>query len=45
MINDVLDISKLELGNIELYYETVDVAGIIEEVQRVLSPLSADKIS
>ncbi|TAH75421.1 MAG: HAMP domain-containing histidine kinase, partial [Methanosarcina mazei] len=43
VINDVLDISKLELGNIELYYETVDVAGIIEEVQRVLSPLSADK--
>ena len=39
----MLDISKLELGNIELYYETVDVAGIIEEVQRVLSPLSADK--
>lgn len=43
VINDVLDISRLELGNIDLYYETVDVPGIIEEVQRVLSPLSAEK--
>ncbi len=43
VINDVLDISRLELGNIELYYETVDVPGVIEEVQRVLSPLSAEK--
>jgi signal transduction histidine kinase len=39
----VLDISRLELGNIELYYETVDIPGVIEEVQRVLSPLSAEK--
>jgi signal transduction histidine kinase len=43
VINDVLDISRLELGNIELYYETVDIPGVIEEVQRVLSPLSAEK--
>jgi PAS domain S-box-containing protein len=43
VINDVLDISRLELGNIELYYETVNIPGVIEEVQRVLSPLSAEK--
>jgi len=43
VINDVLDISRLELGNIELYYETVDIPGVIEEVQRVLSSLSAEK--
>lgn len=43
VINDVLDISRLELGNIDLYYETVDIPGVIEEVQRVLSPLSAEK--
>lgn len=43
VINDVLDISRLELGNIELYYETVSIPGVIEEVQRVLSPLSAEK--
>lgn len=43
VINDVLDISRLELGNIELYYETVDIPGVIEEVQRVLSPLSGEK--
>lgn len=39
----MLDISKLELGNIELYYETVDISGVIEDVQRVLSPLSSEK--
>ncbi len=43
VINDVLDISRLELGNIELYYETVDIPAVIEEVQRVLSSLSAGK--
>ncbi|WP_410509068.1 PAS domain S-box protein [Methanosarcina hadiensis] len=43
VINDVLDISRLELGNIDLYYETVDIPGVIEEVQRILSPLSAEK--
>jgi len=43
VINDVLDISRLELGNIELYYETVDIPGVIEEVQRILSPLAVEK--
>lgn len=43
VINDVLDISRLELGNIELYYETVDIPGVIEEVQRVLSSFAAEK--
>ena len=43
VINDVLDISRLELGNIELYYETVDISGVIEEVQRLLFPLSVEK--
>ncbi|AKB35829.1 Two component system histidine kinase [Methanosarcina siciliae C2J] len=43
VINDVLDISRLELGNIELYYETVDISGVIEEVQRVLSSFATEK--
>ena len=43
VVNSVLDISRLELGNIELYYEKVDLVGIIEEVKRVLSPLSSEK--
>lgn len=43
VINNVLDISRLELGNIELYYETVNISGVIEEVQRVLYPISAEK--
>jgi len=43
VINSVLDISRLELGKIELYYEKVDISGIIEEVKRVLSPLSSEK--
>jgi len=43
VVNSVLDISRLEMGNIELYYEKVDLVGIIEEVKRVLSPLSSEK--
>lgn len=43
IINDVLDISRLELGNIELCYEVVDVLEVIEEIKRVLSPLSSEK--
>ncbi|AKB19606.1 hypothetical protein [Methanosarcina sp. WWM596] len=39
----MLDISRLELGNIELYYETADIPGVIEEIQRVLSSLVTEK--
>ncbi|MGD0296765.1 MAG: ATP-binding protein [Bryobacteraceae bacterium] len=39
IINDVLDISKLEAGRMELCPETFDVAGLIQEVLETVDPL------
>jgi PAS domain S-box-containing protein len=36
LINDVLDLSKVESGKFEFYPEPVDVAAVIEEVKNVL---------
>ncbi len=43
VINNVLDISKLELGNVELYYAKVDMPRVIEEIWRILSPFSTER--
>src|SRR5207248_812111 len=36
IINDILDLSKVEAGQTELYEEDVDVAGVIDSVVQVL---------
>src|SRR5438477_210229 len=41
LINDILDISKIEAGKMVLYYESVDVAQMIEEVVSTVQPLVA----
>jgi protein-histidine pros-kinase len=43
LINDVLDLSKVEAGKMELYPETFVLAQAIEEVCSVISPLSLQK--
>ncbi len=43
LINDVLDISKIEAGKMELYLETFDLARTINEVIATASPLVAKK--
>jgi CheY-like chemotaxis protein len=43
LINDVLDISKIEAGKMELYLETFDLAKTINEVVATASPLVAKK--
>jgi PAS domain S-box-containing protein len=39
LINDVLDLSKIEAGKMELYRETFDVAPLLEQVAMTVRPL------
>lgn len=43
IINDILDISKVESGKMELLYEMVPVSDIIESVINIVSPMADQK--
>jgi PAS domain S-box-containing protein len=43
LINDVLDLSKIEAGRIELRVERVDLAQVVGEVRDILRGLAAEK--
>ena len=40
LINDILDLSKVEAGRMEVYIERVDVPNLVDEVKSLVAPLA-----
>ena len=40
LINDILDLSKIEAGRMEIYNESFDVASLIDDVEMLVRPLA-----
>ncbi|MCX6598909.1 MAG: ATP-binding protein [Acidobacteria bacterium] len=43
VLNDILDISKIEAGKLDLHLEPVDLAATLEEARRFFAPAAAER--
>ncbi|HIP02260.1 MAG TPA: HAMP domain-containing protein [Campylobacterales bacterium] len=43
MINDILDIAKIEAGKIEIVYEKVDLFALLQECIELIAPMAEEK--
>jgi signal transduction histidine kinase/DNA-binding response OmpR family regulator len=43
LINDILDLSKIEAGKLELRVDEVDVAELVDELARLFKPMADDR--
>jgi signal transduction histidine kinase/DNA-binding response OmpR family regulator/HAMP domain-containing protein len=41
LISDILDLSKIEAGKLEVYLEDVDMPELVEEIRAIVGPLTA----
>jgi PAS domain S-box-containing protein len=43
IINDILDLSKIEAGKLQIQYEPLNLSYLIDEIVQIFSPQAADK--